>query len=629
MRATIAGLAMCFFAVAASGQEQPGGENAGFPVERLRPSLDRSGIIDVESGAVGEHLQYDLSLWGWYALNPLTLSRRSEAGVERAGVLVGHRVATSLVGALSLIEWMQVGAELPLVLYQGRGTPPAAADAVLGELSAVGVGDIRVVPKFRVLRRQDHLVDLAIITAFTVPTALPAQSYMGEGFFTFVPELALSTELYGVRLAANAGMRFRPQTDFVGLDVSHELLYRAGVGYDLREQLDLPLEVNASIAGATALLSPFADINQNPLELLGGAAWDVFGPIQVFGGLGWGLVAGFGTPDLRVFAGVRYGNLRRDADDDGILDEDDACKREPEDKDQFQDSDGCPDPDNDADGVKDLDDRCPNLAGVPEQQGCPADDVDGDGILNDADKCKDDAEDVDGFEDEDGCPDLDNDQDGVLDSADACPNDAEDQDGFEDADGCPEPDNDQDGILDADDKCVNEPEDKDGFRDADGCPEPDNDEDGLLDNDDECPDQPEDMDGDEDSDGCPDDTRIVVTKSKVEILETIHFELDKATIKPESFSILRDVAKAIQQTPPEARIRVEGHTDSAGSEGYNLLLSQRRAESVRDFLIKAGVPKDKLEAKGYGETDPIATNDTTEGRAKNRRVVFRFLGAGE
>ncbi|MGE5185794.1 MAG: hypothetical protein ACM31C_27225, partial [Acidobacteriota bacterium] len=133
-----------------------------------------------------------------------------------------------------------------------------------------------------------------------------------------------------------------------------------------------------------------------------------------------------------------------------------------------------------------------------------AGDRDGDGIPDGMDACPDDPEDKDGFQDEDGCPDVDNDGDGIPDSQDKCPNDPEDKDGFQDQDGCPDPDNDNDGIPDSQDKCPNDPEDKDGFQDDDGCPDPDNDGDGVPDAQDQCPNEPEDKDGFEDDDGCPD-----------------------------------------------------------------------------------------------------------------------------
>ena len=114
-------------------------------------------------------------------------------------------------------------------------------------------------------------------------------------------------------------------------------------------------------------------------------------------------------------------------------------------------------------------------------------DSDGDGVANASDRCPADPEDKDGFQDGDGCPDTDNDEDGVPDGADRCPGAPEDRDGVDDADGCPDTDNDGDGVADAEDKCPREPEDKDGFEDADGCSEPDNDKDGVLDGEDKCP----------------------------------------------------------------------------------------------------------------------------------------------
>jgi outer membrane protein OmpA-like peptidoglycan-associated protein len=117
-------------------------------------------------------------------------------------------------------------------------------------------------------------------------------------------------------------------------------------------------------------------------------------------------------------------------------------------------------------------------------------DRDGDGLLDNVDKCPKQPEDKDDFEDEDGCPDPDNDKDTVLDPKDKCPLEPEDKDDFEDEDGCPDPDNDADGIADVNDKCPIEAEDKDGFEDEDGCPDKDNDKDGVLDATDKCPNEP-------------------------------------------------------------------------------------------------------------------------------------------
>ena len=190
-----------------------------------------------------------------------------------------------------------------------------------------------------------------------------------------------------------------------------------------------------------------------------------------------------GTPVYERFPGfgwfgglsTKISFLPKDGDLDGIYGDRDRCPLEPEDMDNFEDDDGCPDLDNDKDGIVDLKDKCPNQ-----------------------------AEDMDGFEDEDGCPELDNDGDSVPDALDKCPIAPEDRDGFQDEDGCPDPDNDGDGVIDAQDKCPTKVEDMDGFQDEDGCPDVDNDNDGIPDNLDRCPNQPENVNGVDDGDGCPD-----------------------------------------------------------------------------------------------------------------------------
>jgi outer membrane protein OmpA-like peptidoglycan-associated protein len=250
-------------------------------------------------------------------------------------------------------------------------------------------------------------------------------------------------------------------------------------------------------------------------------------------------------------------------------------------------------------------------------------DTDGDGLFDDEDDCPTKPEDKDGFEDDDGCPDCDNDKDGVLecpDKLDKCPDEPEDKDRFEDEDGCPEPDNDKDGLSDKVDGCPDEPEDKDGYQDDDGCPDCDNDGDGVLECPtavDKCPDQPA-----QTPDGCPQKYKlVVVTKTKIEIKQTIYFDFNRAKIKPVSFPLLNEVAQALKDNPT-IKVRIEGHTDSRGRDSFNLKLSDWRSKSVREYLIKRGISPDRMTAKGYGETVPIADNRSEAGRAENRRVEF-------
>ncbi len=241
-------------------------------------------------------------------------------------------------------------------------------------------------------------------------------------------------------------------------------------------------------------------------------------------------------------------------------------------------------------------------------------------------------EDFDGFEDGDFCADLDNDADRVPDAVDECPNDAEDADGFLDADGCPDPDDDADGALDARDACARVSEDRDGFRDDDGCPEADNDEDGLADGLDECPMEPEDRDQFQDDDGCPEPgpraATVTVTDTRILISERIYFDFDRDTIRSVSMPLLDQVAAVMADIPAGRRVRVEGYSDDQGEERYNVDLSYRRARAVVEYLASRGVARQRLEYAGYGSRQPVAPNDSADGRALNRRVEFTILDEG-
>lgn len=321
-----------------------------------------------------------------------------------------------------------------------------------------------------------------------------------------------------------------------------------------------------------------------------------------------------------------------DRDGDLIADIIDECPDEPEDKDGVDDLDGCrdidPNGDEDGDAIRNIDDACmfeaEDYDGDADEDGCPETslDRDGDGLIDAVDQCPDEAEDKDGFNDQDGCPELDDDLDGISDLRDHCRRIPEDHDGWDDDDGCPDPDNDGDSIPDTDDECPNEP----GERALNGCPSNDADQDGIADENDRCPTQAEVPNGYLDDDGCPDTapSRVTVTRRKIEITESIQFESGRARLLAESGPVIDDVARVLQDVP-SMRIRVEGHTDSQGGEAFNLELSQERARAVMLYLTAKGISADRLESEGYGETVPVDTNRTAEGRQRNRRVEFVIL----
>jgi len=260
-------------------------------------------------------------------------------------------------------------------------------------------------------------------------------------------------------------------------------------------------------------------------------------------------------------------------------------------------------------------------------------DTDKDGFEDkkDADPMR--PEDFDGFQDEDGAPDYDNDGDGIPDEKDQAPNEAEDKDGFQDEDGVPDLDNDGDGIPDAKDKAPNKAEDFDNFQDDDGAPEADNDGDGILDTADKCPgtdetaakgtDTKENYNSYQDDDGCPDVKPMPTLEKKGAklILKGVNFETGSAALTKESYAILDEVIPGLRDNK-EVELEVRGYTDSQGAASSNQKLSERRANTVMQYLINNGIDASRLRAVGYGEKDQIASNSTAEGRAQNRRIEF-------
>ena len=179
-----------------------------------------------------------------------------------------------------------------------------------------------------------------------------------------------------------------------------------------------------------------------------------------------------------------------------------------------------------------------------------------------------------------------------------------------DANGCAM-DSDNDGVVDGIDMCANTPA---GVTVDDvGCPI-DSDRDGVADYKDLCPNTPEGVIVDQD--GCP------IAGETILSLNDVHFEFDKATLTPEAQSTLDEAVDALLNSDEVVEVRVEGHTDSIGTEEYNQNLSQRRAESVVDYLTSKGVNGNNLIPVGMGENHPIANNETDAGRALNRRVDF-------
>ena len=348
---------------------------------------------------------------------------------------------------------------------------------------------------------------------------------------------------------------------------------------------------------------------------------------------------------IAIVAGTNNPKKTIDKDKDGVFDYKDGCLLTP--KDIRVDAFGCP-VDTDGDGVPDYMDECPNTPsrayGLVDSVGCPID-SDLDGVPDYLDRCPNTAPEARNYVDETGCI-MDSDGDGVPDWLDQCPGTPAAAYAYIDEYGCPL-DSDGDGVYDYIDQCPNTPREARGKVDHFGCPL-DSDKDGVVDYLDQCPNTHVaarkhvdncgcdlDTDGDgvpdyEDlcptiagskgSSGCPEvkrEVRTILNKA----MKGIQFENGKSTIKTSSYNILDQVAKVFIENPSYI-IEVQGHTDNVGNYQSNVSLSEKRAQAVRDYLIKKGVKANHITAHGYGPDRPIATNNTKEGRAQNRRVEF-------
>lgn len=231
-------------------------------------------------------------------------------------------------------------------------------------------------------------------------------------------------------------------------------------------------------------------------------------------------------------------------------------------------------------------------------------DRDKDGIINIEDGCPD----LPGSQATNGCPDTDG--DGIADVNDQCPALA----GIARNNGCPIADRDNDGTNDENDKCP----DVAGLAHYDGCPVPDTDKDGVNDEEDHCPNKA----GTKQNKGCPEIKKEVIEKVAY-AARKIQFQLGKAVLKPESFKTLDEVIQVLK-TDTELKITVEGHTSGDGNLQNNQLLSQKRAESVKQYMISKGIAAERLTAIGLGSGKPLVAETSEETRIANRRVEIKL-----
>ncbi len=404
---------------AVAGAQQP----YDIDIQNFRPAMDARSFITVERAKALGTLEPSFGLILNYAVDPLVQQIRG-ADYNEEVALVEHHLAGDFIFAIGIANIVEIGARLPVNIV--RGDPDGPGDDV--ELAGDGLGDLAANLKVAFLDREAYPLGIAVVASAAFDTG-DDNTFAGHGQSGPIISGALVLDFdlgSRVGLALNAGARLRetrtldggitrspaedsndPPATFTREDpivVGNELTYGLGLGVDLiSDRLELIFETY----GAAPLISEAE--RATPLETLLALRVFLVGTSFFTVGATRGWLAAIGDPKVRLFAGIMFEPTVGDRDGDGIPDDVDQCPDDPEDKDGFEDDDGCPDPDNDQDGLLDGEDNCP-----------------------------DEPEDLDGFEDEDGCPDPDNDQDGILDLDDDCPNEPENFDGIEDEDGCPE-----------------------------------------------------------------------------------------------------------------------------------------------------------------------------------------------
>ena len=338
----------------------------GLDGERFVPSVGAEGTFTAEHPSVPSHLGWSLGLFLNFADDPIVL--RDDAG--NVGSRPLHTaLTTDLTASLGLFGWSELGIGLPLhLVYDGDTytTGTARLDA------SPGIGDLRLVPKFALLRRgslQQH-----VLLGLAVPVSLPTgddEAARGGGGVAVQPELLFAYHTGKLGLGFDLGYRFRAHHP-ADLPWGDEVTIDPWLSVALGRKVTLRIE-----AFAEKVVSAHASGADFPFELLAGIDYAI-GDWDLYLGASRGITDGIGDPSFRILGGVRYRHASprhqgfEDTDRDGIPDKDDRCRDQPEDEDGFQDEDGCPDPDNDEDGIPDSQDECPELRGDRAHDGCPA-----------------------------------------------------------------------------------------------------------------------------------------------------------------------------------------------------------------------------------------------------------------
>jgi OmpA-OmpF porin, OOP family len=614
LRGTVAVL-VASLPAAAFAQSPP--DDRAIDVQLMDYAIGPKSFFTVANADVADPKQLALDAFVTFLTRPVTVFTTDGSDDP---MITGERVrivdnltAAQLSAAYGVTEKIQLGATLPLVFSLNGQAFDSSTGMATGDMQVTGTGDLLVEGKLKLWASTNNELRLAGITGVTLPTSVGSDDsqFIGDNLPTLRGKLATTWSHDRIALGANAGFILRKPRTIYASTVGQQLTFGVGAAFAVTDKFSIIGE----FFGRGGLESRFA-LDESPMEAVGGFRLIAARSFAVTVGGGSGVDEAIGAPRARFFASVGYAPDVRDSDGDGVQNAGDKCPLIPEDKDGYDDRDGCPDDDNDGDRRPDGEDKCPaeseDLDGFDDDDGCPELDNDGDKIADLSDKCPNDAEDGKEPYAKDGCPSnkRDSDGDNIPDSVDSCPLEEEDVDGFEDGDGCAEPDNDADGVADSADKCGLCPEDKDNFEDGDGCPELDNDKDGVVDAKDACPAQAETINGIKDDDGCPDTGGVELVKLDGDRLVINQVpKLDRKGLKKDGEKIVDQIA-AVMIAHNEVSKWLIALAQPKQAD------AQRLAQLIKDRLAKAGITNAQvLGAAGPAKIGGVVQERSDEGGA--------------
>lgn len=601
-RSSVGVVALCFTLAPAAALAQTVGTDSSIDAQTWWPAAGPTDHVALRGAMVSPSGAVGFGLLAHAMRLPLTLTPRVNGAERRAAV--DYAITADFLWSVGILNRFQLSAAIPVVLAQsGDG-----ARAVLGDSAPVlgdtALRDLRVELSWAIVQRERTPDARGVGLRLDLGAAIPFgddKGFNGSGGPTFAPMVNVDWRSRYLTATANVGARVRDTSAIANLAVGSVGV--VGVGLAVRPVRRFGLSAEYLVTVPLVTREGFdTAVTQ---ELFAGVryATDQAGDIELVAGGAAPLTNAPLVPAWRALVGVSYAPRGNDTDRDGVVDADDRCVSQAEDRDEFEDEDGCPDPDNDQDGVPDTNDRC-----------------------------RDEPEDADNHDDADGCPDPDNDNDGVFDSDDQCVDVAAGEHADPERAGCPIPDTDNDGVLDPDDRCVDvargerpDPEragcplpdrDRDGVADAldacpdtavgtapdrfrAGCPDTDADRDAVAGEADRCPDQPETINGVQDADGCPDTGVERVTWAPtgdvLRFATRIAVAPRAQTVTPPTRALLQQAAQRIRARGGEVERVVVEVAPAPGPAGQ--VEAARQAQVIADVLLGERIPQRSLTAR--------------------------------